>query len=136
MPAKKLRAMPKRSERDVQAEITRLLVTRGWLVLPLNREAAGKRGARHIGMKGCADLLAFGPPFFEDAGLAHQIIQMLPVWFIEVKAPKGKTSRALTIAQANFGALVTKYGAHYLRIDPKSARTGCEQVCDALGWTT
>ena len=123
--SQKLRVAPRRLERDVQAEITRLLVARGWLVLPLNREAAGKRGARHIGMKGCADLLALQP---EHHGVSV-------IWFIEVKARSARTKRSLAIAQATFGRLVEKYGAYYLRIDPKSARTGCEQVCDALGWS-
>lgn len=122
----------KRPERAVQAAILALLHARGVPAWPTNREAGVRRAlgnariTARIGGPGFADIVGIVPA--PTARLVGQFVA------IEVKAPGARTSRARAGAQRAFGFVVTDAGGLYIAINPASALTGPEQVCQALGW--
>lgn len=127
---------PKRPERDVQAAILELLHARGVPAWPMNRESGVRRKldnayiAAKVGGPGFADIIGILP-----AGREMFVGRIGRFLAIEAKAPGARTSRARAGAQRAFGFVVTDAGGLYIAIDPQSALTGPEQVCQALGWT-
>jgi hypothetical protein len=125
----------RRRESDIQGEILRLLRARGMPAWPMNREAGVRRAlgnqriAAKVGGQGFADIVAIRRLYGPSGGVV--VGQFVA---IEVKAPGSRTARTRQLTQAAFGDTVAKAGGLYLRIDPRSPRTACEQVCDALGW--
>jgi hypothetical protein len=135
---------PRRREQDIQREVLKLLHARGVAAWPMNRESGVRRAlgneriAARIGGPGFADIIGILPirVVRRQIGTMGTNDDLLNGRFfaLELKAPKARTEKRRALAQAAFGAVVTRAGGIYLRIDPKAAATACEQICAAFGW--